>query len=229
MAEKKSIEDQTSGRIQLTVVDRESQSPLEVQVKLTTEQGIVINPVSLEDRKYDFELPDQASTLYHLEIAVDPPIAKVEDPGLLVVNPSPSSSSGLERALGNPENPIPTTPTPPADDRSRIIVMVYHAFNSALPKSFDNLDYVSILLRKRPELTLEIKSHTDNVGNPEYNKGLSEARAANVRNYILKRGIDKARIQSAGSGDSEPLAANDSREGRRLNRRTEVSLIDPTY
>lgn len=73
-------------------------------------------------------------------------------------------------------------------------------------------------------LKLGVYGHTDNVGNETSNKNLSEARAASVKNYLLKRGMNPSRIEIAGYGSSQPIASNDTPAGRAQNRRVQIVL-----
>ena len=75
------------------------------------------------------------------------------------------------------------------------------------------------------DVKLAITGHTDAQNTPEYNLPLSERRAAAVRAYLIGRGIDPARMYSAGFGESRPIASNDTPEGRQHNRRTEFHVL----
>jgi photosynthetic reaction center M subunit len=80
------------------------------------------------------------------------------------------------------------------------------------------------LLTKYPTLKVEVQGHTDNVGDPTANLGLSQGRADRVRDMLsTKYGIAADRIKSRGFGQTKPTAPNDTPEGRRLNRRVEIS------
>lgn len=76
-------------------------------------------------------------------------------------------------------------------------------------------------LNKNPELSIEIQGHTDNVGTADYNLKLSTARAKAVYGFLLKYQIADERLIYQGYGLTEPLANNDSEDGRAQNRRTE--------
>jgi len=76
-------------------------------------------------------------------------------------------------------------------------------------------------LKDYAEMTLMIKGHTDSVGSDEYNLGLSDRRANSVRQYLVNQGIDPSRLSSKGYGEAEPIAPNNTDEGRAKNRRIE--------
>ncbi|RSK51347.1 OmpA family protein [Hymenobacter rigui] len=91
-------------------------------------------------------------------------------------------------------------------------------------ESTNELERLQKLLTETPTLRLEISGHTDNVGKAEYNKDLSQRRAKAVVDYLVAKGIDKARLTFAGYGDTQPVASNASKAGRQLNRRTEFKV-----
>lgn len=93
------------------------------------------------------------------------------------------------------------------------------------PKSTQSLDYLVRLMKARPTLKLKIEGHTDAVGDDESNLKLSMARADAVRQYMVKRGIDRQRLFTIGYGKVRPSARNDTDMGRRLNRRTEFIIV----
>lgn len=87
------------------------------------------------------------------------------------------------------------------------------------------IDRLAATLGKRPNLKIRILGHTDNVGDTNANKTLSEERAKSVYNALINNGIDLARISYVGLGEADPIANNDTPEGRQRNRRTEFILI----
>ena len=93
------------------------------------------------------------------------------------------------------------------------------------PASFKELDVLVDVLKHKKTMKIEIAGHTDDVGNPESNKKLSLARAQTVVNYLKSKGINPERLVAKGYGDTRPIAHNDSAEGRKLNRRTEVVVL----
>ena len=89
-------------------------------------------------------------------------------------------------------------------------------------ESFPRLDRLVEYMTHRTSVRIRIVGHTDNVGNPRTNLALSTSRAQAVRAYVISHGIDEARIEAAGLGDAEPVAPNDTDEGRSRNRRIEA-------
>jgi outer membrane protein OmpA-like peptidoglycan-associated protein len=93
------------------------------------------------------------------------------------------------------------------------------------PKSIPELEKIIWFMQENPQARVEISGHTDNSGQPAYNKQLSEKRALAVFNYLTQKGIDKNRLTPIGYGSDKPLASNDSEMGRQQNRRIEFRII----
>lgn len=113
--------------------------------------------------------------------------------------------------------------------KKRPIVMrnLFFATNRAtiLPESESELQNLYNLLTEYPEMRIRIIGHTDNVGSDKFNQSLSEQRANSVRSELIRRGINPDRIEAEGKGKTEPVATNDTEEGRALNRRVEFVIL----
>jgi OmpA-OmpF porin, OOP family len=98
------------------------------------------------------------------------------------------------------------------------------------PESTPTLKEIGSMLRERRDLRLRIEGHTDADGDDAHNQDLSERRAAAVRRHLIAEfGVDAARLEPAGFGESRPVAGNDTPEGKQQNRRVElVKLSDAT-
>lgn len=72
--------------------------------------------------------------------------------------------------------------------------------------------------------SVDVVGHTDAVGSDAYNQALSERRAEAVKTYLIEHGVDANVISASGMGESQPVATNDTSEGRQQNRRVEVTL-----
>jgi outer membrane protein OmpA-like peptidoglycan-associated protein len=88
-----------------------------------------------------------------------------------------------------------------------------------------NLRNLAASLGKYPNTDLLIVGHTDAVGTSEYNQALSQRRATAAANFLTSEGVNPARLQAMGRGETEPLAANDTEGGRQSNRRVEVAIF----
>lgn len=95
-----------------------------------------------------------------------------------------------------------------------------------LDESFEQLNALANYLRENRTLNIQIEGHTDNQGDSKQNKKLSLDRAYNVREYLIKKGIEGKRIKFVGYGDSKPVAENDSEEARKQNRRVEYKILE---
>jgi outer membrane protein OmpA-like peptidoglycan-associated protein len=93
-----------------------------------------------------------------------------------------------------------------------------------LPGARERLAKVSGIVLAYPSLHVAVEGHTDSVGSDEYNQDLSEHRAQSVRDYFVQQGISASAIEARGFGKSEPIASNDTAEGRQQNRRVELVL-----
>ncbi|MEO5570334.1 MAG: OmpA family protein [Bacteroidia bacterium] len=91
-------------------------------------------------------------------------------------------------------------------------------------ESFPELNKMIAFLKHNPKVTMEVSGHTDNVGDDKSNQALSEKRAKSVYDYLLKGGVEAARLTFKGYGETKPLAANEKEEGRAQNRRTEFTI-----
>ena len=94
------------------------------------------------------------------------------------------------------------------------------------PESYAVLDELVAYLNRKDDERIELGGHTDNVGSAASNLKLSQDRANTVRAYLLTKGIDPNRVTAKGYGMSQPIADNKSEEGRAMNRRTEVKILE---
>ena len=93
-------------------------------------------------------------------------------------------------------------------------------------ESLSELKELAEFLETNPDLRIEISGHTDNQGTADYNEDLSLRRANAVTNYLVEReGIATDRLETKGYGASQPIASNDTEEGRAKNRRTEFKVL----
>ncbi len=95
-------------------------------------------------------------------------------------------------------------------------------------QSYRLLDNVAQVLGAHPTIRVRIEGHTDDQGDDSYNLDLSTRRAASVRAYLIRKGVDTARLESAGFGETRPIASNQTRQGRAKNRRVVFTIIGYT-
>jgi outer membrane protein OmpA-like peptidoglycan-associated protein len=103
--------------------------------------------------------------------------------------------------------------------------VLFHSGSFELaPGARERLAKVSGIILAYPSLHLAVEGHTDSVGSDEYNQNLSQQRANSVRDYFVQQGIPAGSIEARGFGKTEPIASNDTSEGRQQNRRVELIL-----
>lgn len=128
-----------------------------------------------------------------------------------------------------PPPPRPAPPPPPPTVRLPDAVVISNAF------SFDSvrlnqpvytaLDQQAEVLKKTPELRVQIVGHTDSVGTEAYNQSLGRRRALSAKNYLEKQGVASQRMEVMSAGESQPIATNDTEQGRAMNRRIELRFV----
>ena len=93
------------------------------------------------------------------------------------------------------------------------------------PAGRENLRQLAQSLQRYPGTEVLIVGHTDNTGSDAYNMDLSNRRAEAAKNYLVSNGIPFDRIRTAGRGESEPIASNETESGRQPNRRVEIAIF----
>ena len=114
-------------------------------------------------------------------------------------------------------------------------------FQSVIAKAYDNLNFktgsaeitkasypfldgIAEYMKANPSFSLSIVGHTDSQGDEAYNQRLSEDRAESVKTYLVRKGVGEISITAEGKGESEPIADNNTAEGREKNRRVVFSV-----
>lgn len=121
------------------------------------------------------------------------------------------------------------TPEPEPTPTATIAADVLFDFDryNIKPEFEPELNRVAQALIDNQQTEIIIAGHTDSVGTEAYNQGLSERRARSVADYMLSRGVQQGDIARVyGLGEAEPVASNDTREGRAQNRRVEIFSTD---
>src|SRR5207245_10600283 len=90
------------------------------------------------------------------------------------------------------------------------------------PGAREKLAKISGIVLAHPGLTLQIEGHTDSVGSDEFNQQLCERRAGSVRDFLADQGVPASGITARGFGKTQPVASNDTAEGRQRTRRVEL-------
>lgn len=142
--------------------------------------------------------------------------------------PAPAHAPVAVRAPAPVPVAVPTpAPAPKAPEKVTIALEVKFDTSKSIvkPEYDDQLKKVSDFLKTYPDTKAEIEGHTDNAGAAEANKGLSQRRAAAVRQALIDRfGADAARLTAAGYGEERPISDNATAEGRTKNRRVAATF-----
>lgn len=162
-------------------------------------------------------------------------------PDSLTTTRSPGASSlnygyyYLDDILLKKENPILEVPIKENDlccisiEEGKIVqlknIFFDHDKAELLPRSYVELNKLLKLMKENSSMIIEVRGHTDSIGEDDYNVYLSRKRAKAVVDFLNKNGIVKSRTRYAGFGDSAPIANNKYTKGRRLNRRVEFLVI----
>src|SRR4029077_3737047 len=114
------------------------------------------------------------------------------------------------------------------DDKIEIAQQVHFQTGKAqiLADSFNLLQQVVDVMVRNNIKRVRVEGHTDNRGDKAFNQKLSEDRAKSVADFLISQGIDRSRIESAGYGDTKPVAPNLTARGRELNRRSEFLILE---
>lgn len=93
------------------------------------------------------------------------------------------------------------------------------------PSSYSGLDELANWINSRPTMVIQLEGHTDFAGNAEANMNLSQARVDAVKEYLLKKGVNKNKVLTKAFGGSQPLSTDRTDEAKERNRRVEVSVV----
>lgn len=144
--------------------------------------------------------------------------------GHLLCDPVPPPPTPTPVAAPPPPPPPPPPPTPAPGDKIATLEGPQFEFDKAeiTPEGHALLDEAVRVMQENPGLNVAIEGHTDSLGSDAYNQRLSERRAAAVQRYLVSNGIDPMRMTQRGFGETNPIASNDTEEGRAKNRRVEI-------
>jgi OOP family OmpA-OmpF porin len=93
------------------------------------------------------------------------------------------------------------------------------------PESFDELDEVVKMLQTYPKMVIQLEGHTDTKGDPKQNMRLSQERVDAVKDYLVAKGVNKAKVKTKAFGGTQPLSRADTEEAHRMNRRVQVRIL----
>jgi outer membrane protein OmpA-like peptidoglycan-associated protein len=109
-----------------------------------------------------------------------------------------------------------------------VLENIFFDFDKATLRDESQAELEKLLefMENNSNIRVEISGHTDSYGSDDYNKDLSNRRAESVVNWLKKHGISETRLEYKGYGEEKPRATNDTEEGRQLNRRVEMTIIE---
>lgn len=106
---------------------------------------------------------------------------------------------------------------------ARLEDVLFEPSRAALtPRAKETLTELVSILENNPDIRVRLEGYTDNVGKESYNEMLSLKRAESVKDYLVSEGIDASRIKTIGMGESNPIATNETEQGRAQNRRVDI-------
>ncbi len=201
-------------RISIVVQDAINRSLLNSQVFLRSKDGTSHEMTNPEKGVYTATLKTDSNVpgMYKLEInsiGYTSQVASIYLGGISSTQMNFSDTIRLQKLAIN----VPT------------LIDIYFGHDSDEPLSFNGIQDFIAMMERSPNMRVEIGGHTDSLGPEEYNQLLSQRRSNAVKKYLERLGIDPGRISAVGYGESRPVAPNDSQEGRRLNRRTEFTIL----
>ena len=126
-----------------------------------------------------------------------------------------------------PQYPASVKPVePPVSEVITLNGNVLFAYNQSelMPEARSELDSLMAKLQNADVVSVKVIGHTDSQGSDAYNQKLSERRASSVAAYLLSQGVAPNKLTSEGRGESQPVADNDTEEGRAQNRRVELHI-----
>jgi outer membrane protein OmpA-like peptidoglycan-associated protein/tetratricopeptide (TPR) repeat protein len=197
------------------VIDKESGQPITARYELTNLTNRTAVTSSVTDKMGGFFVCLPQGSSYGLNVTAD---------GYMIFSENFDFAEGYTSA-------DPFTKTVALNKvRKGEFMRMYNVFYDTdswelLESSMAELEQLYQFLEVNHTVVVEIGGHTDSDGGDDYNQRLSERRAESVRKYLISRGIDGSRIFAHGYGETTPVADNITPAGKRLNRRTEITIL----
>jgi OmpA-OmpF porin, OOP family len=155
----------------------------------------------------------------------------VEAPGFAPVKYmlDPAEANGNKRVVRDIElssGGAPPKPQHTVGQVMRLNNLIFEVGNAKIdPESYIELDLVLNMMRENPSMIIQLEGHTDYIGVAADNMRLSQRRVEAVKNYLIQKGVNKARLKTKAFGGTQPLSRDNTPEGHRLNRRVEVRIL----
>lgn len=200
------------------ILDDENGKPLDADIDFVSQYGKTVKPVQKGTGSYQVTLRHSSDSSVYYKV-------NIHGAGYLAY----ASSMYFHGAAKVAENISETVRLRKiaASVNVGYILNVYFSHDGVQPLSLEGIQGLLQMMKSSPTMRVEIGGHTDNSGSDEYNLDLSKRRAYAVRDMLIKGGADGSRITAVGYGKTKPIAPNDSRQSRSLNRRTEFVILQP--
>lgn len=202
------------------IVDKATGQPLGAKIvyeRLPDGKGVGIAQSNPETGEYEIRLP--AGHLYGLRAEADGKLSESQNLDTRDIK--------ADQVIDKDFNLDPIAVAAIAENVTIVLNNVFFDFDKATLKSesFPELNRVVTLMTDKPTMQIEISGHTDTSGPEQYNLGLSERRAKAVMKYFSDKGVPKDRMTVLFFGETKPTESNDTKEGRKKNRRVEFKIL----
>ncbi len=188
-------------------------------------------PLEEQIKKEKEAIPMEAAPILKQNPAPAPAPASVEKPK--VPTPAPAEKP---KAPAPVEKPVVTEVVAPKEKEKKPVVISDEAFSETIilyisnsgqlmPETKGKLNRIISNMKARPEVKIKVEGHSDNEGTFRNNLKVSRIRAMKVLRYLYRYGIPEKRIIAIAHGETRPAATNKTPEGRKLNRRVEISIV----
>jgi OOP family OmpA-OmpF porin len=202
------------------VVEKVSGKPLGAKIvyeRLPDGKGLGLSQSNPETGEYEIRLP--AGELYGLRAETEGNISENQNLDLRDIK--------FDQTIEKNFNLDPIGLAKVQENTSILLNNLFFDLEKATlrPESFPELNRIVTLMNENATMQIEIAGHTDTTGSDEYNLDLSKKRANSVASYLAGKGIDKSRMTVEFYGETKPMVSNETREGRKKNRRVEFKIL----
>jgi len=202
------------------IIDKTTGQPLGAKIvyeRLPDGKGVGIAQSNPETGEYEIRLP--AGHLYGLRAEADGKLSESQNLDTRDIK--------ADQVIAKDFNLDPIAVATIAENVTIVLNNVFFDFDKATLKSesFPELNRVVTLMTEKPNMQIEISGHTDTSGPDQYNLGLSERRAKAVMKYFSDKGVPKDRMTVLFFGETKPTESNETKEGRKKNRRVEFKIL----
>ncbi len=182
---------------------------------------------SQESQRWSLEdiAPQTYKGLSGQPMATEPAAAaEIEGPSDLQPAPTPVPPVAVAVAGSAPEAVTSETLATNPFARGRVIIFFPYNSNELTPEALAALDQIARYLKSNRQMRVGIRGYTDSVGSITYNISVSQFRANSIKSYLAGKGVNTGHLMAVGLGPKNPIASNDTPEGRQQNRRVEIEL-----